>query len=267
MHIIVLIKQVPELKNVKLDKETGTVIREGVESVVNPLDLYAVEVALSLKEEFNCKITALSMGPLKADKAVREVISMGVDNGILLSDRKFAGSDTWATSYIIGKAIEKLGNFDLILAGERAIDGDTSQVGPEVASYLDIPTATYVNKIKNFSKQDKQCKITRATEHGIEMLKMNLPSLFTVVKEISIPPLPTYKGKKHAKKIDIPVWNSNDLDLNENFIGLKGSPTRVFKTYKSIVSRNCKKIFANNEINIEKAGEEFIKFLKSTNVI
>ncbi|MCP4180405.1 MAG: electron transfer flavoprotein subunit beta/FixA family protein [bacterium] len=267
MHIIVLIKQVPELKNVKLDKETGTVIREGVESVVNPLDLYAVEVALSLKEKFDSRITALSMGPLKADKAIREVISMGVDNGVLLSDKKFAGSDTWATSYIIGKAIEKLGNFDLILAGERAIDGDTSQVGPEVAAYLDIPTATYVNKIETFSLQDKQCKITRATESGIEMLKISLPVLFTVVKEISIPRLPTYKGKKYAKQIDIPIWGINDLDLNENFIGLKGSPTRVFKTYKSVVSRKCKKISANNEMNLEKAGEELVKFLKSTNAI
>ena len=258
MHIIVLIKQVPELKNVKLDKETGTVIREGVESVVNPLDLYAVEAALAMKEQNNCRITAVSMGPLKADRAIREVISMGVDDGILLTDKKFAGSDTWATSYIIGNAINKLGRFDLILAGERAIDGDTSQVGPEVAAFLDIPAATYVNNIEKFSQHGKHCKITRATESGIETLNVTLPALLTVVKEISIPRLPTYRGKKYAKKIDIPVWSIKDLNLNENLIGLKGSPTRVFKTYKSVVSRNCRKLFANNESNIEEIGRAHV---------
>jgi electron transfer flavoprotein beta subunit len=267
MHIIVLIKQVPELKNVKLDKETGTVIRDGVETVVNPLDLYAVETALALKEEFGCKITALSMGPLKAEKALREVISMGVNYGILLSDRKFAGSDTWATSYILGKAIQKIEDFDLILAGERAIDGDTSQVGPEVAAYLDIPVATYINNIKSLSLKNRHCKISRVTENGLETLKISMPALFTVVKEISVPRLPTYRGKKYAKGIDIPIWGMTDLDINENFIGLKGSPTRVFKTYKSVVSRKCRKFFANNETKLEEAGEEFIKLLKSNNVI
>jgi len=162
MKIIVPIKQVPETSNVKMDKETGTMIREGVESIINPLDLYAIETegvesiinpldlyaietAIRLKEQFCSEVTVISMGPGKAIEAIKEAIAMGCDNGVLLSDRKFSGSDTWATSYVLSQGIKKIGNFDLILCGERATDGDTAQVGPGIASFLDLPLSSIIS--------------------------------------------------------------------------------------------------------------------------
>ena len=147
MDIIVPIKQVPETGNVQMDPETGTMIRAGVETVVNPLDLHAIETAIRLKEAHGGTVTVISMGPPPAEKAIREAMSMGCDAGILISDRKFSGSDTWATSYTLAAAIRKIGRFDLVVAGERATDGDTAQVGPGIASWLDIPLATYVARI------------------------------------------------------------------------------------------------------------------------
>ncbi|HPB07996.1 MAG TPA: electron transfer flavoprotein subunit beta/FixA family protein, partial [Rectinema sp.] len=145
MHIIVLIKQVPETDKVKMDPETGTMVRSGLESIINPLDLYAIEEALMLKEHFGAHITVISMGPLDAERALRESLAMGCDKAILLTDKAFAGSDTWATSRVLAETIKHIGTFDLILAGERATDGDTGQVGPAVASWLGIPALTYVS--------------------------------------------------------------------------------------------------------------------------
>ena len=198
MNIIIPIKQVPETSNVKMDPETGTMVREGVESIVNPLDLYAIETGIQLKEEFGGKVTVLTMGPPNAAKALREAISMGCDDGILISSMKFSGSDTWATSYVISNAIKEIGAYDLILTGERATDGDTGQVGPGIASFLDVTLATYVSKIVEI--KDNEITIERLVEDGYETLKMTMPSLLTVVKEISYPRLPTLRGKQKAKK-------------------------------------------------------------------
>lgn len=147
MRIIVAIKQVPETSNVRMDPETGTMIRSGVETVVNPLDLYAIEAAIQLRDRHGGSVTALSMGPPAAIKALKEAIAMGCDDAVLVSDRRFGGADTWATSYTLSRAIRKIGDFDLIVAGERATDGDTAQVGPGIAAWLDIPVATYVSSI------------------------------------------------------------------------------------------------------------------------
>lgn len=230
MNIIVCIKQVPDTTEVKIDPKTNTLIREGVSSIINPFDMYAIEEGLRIKERLNeGEVIVISMGPPQAESALREAISMGVDSAILISDKKLAGSDTWATSYTISKAIEKISDYLLILCGKQAIDGDTAQVGPGISAWLDIPQVTYVKKIRQIDKE--RAIVERMTEEGYEVIETTLPCLFTVVKEINEPRLPSFKGKLRAKKIEIPVWDVNYLSLKENRIGLDGSPTRVVKVF------------------------------------
>jgi electron transfer flavoprotein beta subunit len=230
MKIVVCIKQVPETTNVKIDPEKGTLIREGVESIINPFDMYAIEEGLRIKERLGeGEVIVISMGPPQADQALREAISMGADSAILISDRKLAGSDTWATSYTLSRAIQKIGDYNLILCGKQAIDGDTAQVGPGISSWLEIPQVTYVKKIREINKQ--KAVVERMTEEGFDVIETPLPALFTVVKEINEPRLPSLKGKLRAKKMEIPVWGVEDLDLEEDKIGLDGSPTRVVKIF------------------------------------
>lgn len=263
MNIIIPIKQVPETSNVKMDEETGTMVREGVESIINPLDLYAIEVGIQLKEEHGGKVTVITMGPLSAEKALKEAISMGCDDGILVSGREFAGSDTRATSYVLAKTIKKIKDYDLILAGERATDGDTGQVGPGIASFLDLPLATYTSKIVEINS--KNIVIERLIEEGYEILKMPLPALLTVVKEISYPRLPTLRGKQKAKKTDIPVWSKNNMELNESELGLNGSPTRVVKITHPKVTREGTIVKVNDEKSLIEAVSQMIKFINEKN--
>ena len=260
MRIVVPIKQVPETKAVKMDEKTGTVIRDGVESIVNPLDLYAIEIAVQLKEQHGGEVIVISMGPMKAITAIKEAISMGADKGILISDKKFAGSDTWATSYILGEAVKKIDDVDLIICGERATDGDTGQVGPEMAAYLGLPTVTYVNKVIGVSASE--CKVHRLVEDGEEEITASLPVLLTVVKEVSDPRLPTLRGKLKAKKIDVPVWTMEELQLDPANIGLKGSPTQVVKIFRPKVTRSCEKLVAADEEQLEKAVSRLNEFLR-----
>ncbi|RKY37063.1 MAG: electron transfer flavoprotein subunit beta [Candidatus Omnitrophota bacterium] len=230
MKIIVCIKQVPETTNVKIDSEKGTLIREGVDSIINPFDMYAIEEGLRIKERLGeGEVIVISMGPPQADQALREAISMGADSAVLITDRKLAGSDTWATSYTLSKAIQKIGNYSLVLCGKQAIDGDTAQVGPGISSWLDIPQVTYVKKIRQISKD--KAVVERMTEEGFDVIETPLPALFTVVKEINEPRLPSLKGKLRARKVEIPVWGVNELGLEEEKIGLDGSPTRVVKIF------------------------------------
>lgn len=230
MKIIALIKQVPDTTDVKIDPETNTLIREGVESIINPFDMYAIEEALRLKERIEgSEVVVVSMGPPQAEAALREAISMGCDSAILLSDRKFAGSDTWATSYALSQAIRKIGDFLIILCGKQASDGDTAQVGPGVSMHLDIPQVTYVKKIEKIDS--KSATVERMTEEGYDIVETPLPVLFTVVKEINEPRLPSLKGKMKAKKAEIPVWSADDIACDEDKIGLDGSPTRVVKIF------------------------------------
>lgn len=260
MKIIVPIKQVPETGNVKMDEKTGTMIREGVESIVNPLDLYAIECALQLKEAHGGTVMVLSMGPPKAEKAIREALSMGCDDGFLLTDRAFAGSDTWATSYVLSRAIKQVGGFDLIITGVRATDGDTGQVGPETASMLDLPLATFVSKI--LSVDNNIMTVERLLENGYETIRLPLPCLLTVVKEISAPRLPTLRGKQSAREKEIPIKKKEDLPLEEASLGLAGSPTRVVKIMKPKVTRNG--IFVDTrKIGVGKAVESLVDFLES----
>ena len=265
MNIIIPIKQVPETSNVKMDEETGTMIREGVESIVNPLDLYAIEVGIQLKEEHGGVVTVITMGPQNAEKALKEAISMGCDDGILITGKEFKGSDTWATSYVLAKTIKKIGNYDLVLAGERATDGDTGQVGPGMASFLDIPLATYVSKIAEID--DRSIRIERLVENGYEILEMPLPALLTVVKEISYPRLPTLRGKQKARKMEIPVWSADNMKLESSHLGLKGSPTRVVKIGHPRVTRSGTVIKATDEKSLAKAVDELLKFIQEKELV
>ena len=229
MNIIVCIKQVPNTTDVKIDPVTNTLIREGVESVINPFDAYAIEEAVRLKERFTGKVTVITMGPPQADKALREAISLGCDEAVLVSDRKFAGSDTWATSYTLSCAIKKAGQFDIILCGKQASDGDTAQVGPGISTHLDIPQVTYVKKIEDI--KDNKARVERMMEEGYDIVETPLPCLFTVVKEINTPRLPSLKGMMRAKSAKIALWSAADIKADPKNIGLDGSPTRVVKIF------------------------------------
>ncbi|MCM8757741.1 MAG: electron transfer flavoprotein subunit beta/FixA family protein [Candidatus Omnitrophica bacterium] len=229
MNIIVCIKQVPETTEVKINPETNTLIREGIKSIINPFDMYAIEEAVRIKEKYGAKTTVITMGPPQAEEALREAIAMGIDEAILITDRSLAGSDTWATSYTLSKAILKLGSFDIILCGKQASDGDTAQVGPGISAHLDIPQVTYVKKIKEIT--EKSCFVERMTEEGYEVILVSLPCLFTVVKEINEPRLPSLRGLLKAKQTNILKWSAKDLNLDETKIGLKGSPTQVIKIF------------------------------------
>ncbi len=229
MEIIVCVKQVPNTIDVKIDPETNTLIREGVESVINPFDTYAIEEGLRLKERYGGKVTVISMGPPQAEVSLKEAISLGADEAILISDRAFAGSDTWATSYTLSKAIKKIGKFDLIICGKQASDGDTAQVGPGISAHLDLPQVAYVKKVEEAGSQ--KIKLERMTEEGYEVIESPLPCLITVVKEINEPRLPSLKGKMKAKSAKVTRWTAEDIGCDRKQIGLEGSPTKVVKIF------------------------------------
>ncbi len=263
MRIAVLVKQVPATDKVKIDEKTGTMVRSSVESELNPLDLYAVEEAVRIKEHTDkAEITVISMGPQSASEAIKDALSMGCDRGILLSDRAFAGSDTWATAHIISAALKKFGHFDIILTGERATDGETGQVGPSVAAQLGIPVLTYVSKIISISGG---CIVAeRAVEDGKETIEASLPVVVSVVKEINEPRIPNLSGKLRAKNAEIPVIGAKELGLPPEETGLKGSPTRVVSVFYPSFSRKSTIISGKSA---EKAAEMLFEFLKSRGIL
>ena len=229
LNIIVSIKQVPDTTEVRIDPVTNTLIREGVPVIINPFDENAIEEGLRLRERYGGKVTVITMGPPQAENALREALAMGVDDAILISERNFAGADTLATSYTLACAIKKIGDFDVLLFGKQAIDGDTAQVGPGVAEHIGIPEVAYVRKIEEIN--NGIAKVQRIMEDGSEIIEVKLPALFTVIKQINEPRLPSLKGKLMAKKKEIPVWKVEDIDADINKVGLKGSPTKVIKTF------------------------------------
>ena len=232
MNIIVCIKQVPDTTEVKINPETGTLIREGVPSIINPFDTYAIEEGLLLKEQFGGKVSVISMGPPQAMEALKEAVAMGADEAILLSDKAFAGSDTWATAYTLSQAIKKLGEFDVILCGKQAIDGDTGQVGPGIARQLDISQLTYVFKIRELDPEARTLVVERLLEEGREVVQAPLPAVLTVVKDINQPRYPTFLGIRRATKMQIPMWTAADLpDTDPSKCGLEGSPTQVVRVF------------------------------------
>jgi electron transfer flavoprotein beta subunit len=229
MNIIVLVKQVPDTSEVKINRETNTLIRDGVPSIINPFDMYAIEEALRLREQHGGKVTAVTMGPPQAAEALKEAVALGVDEVALLSDRSFAGADTWATSYALSRGIKKIGNFDLVISGKQAIDGDTAQVGPETADMLGIPFVAYVRKIEKI--ENSRMTAERMMDEGFDVVETSLPALITVVKEINEPRLPSLKGKMKAKNLKVTTWTAQDIGADQTFCGLKGSPTKVVKIF------------------------------------
>ena len=265
MRIVVSIKQVPETNAVKMDEETGTMIREGVEAIINPLDLYAIEIALRLKQQHDGEVIAVSMGPPKAATALREAISMGCDSAVLISDKAFAGSDTWSTSYVLAGAIRRMGGYDMIICGERATDGDTGQVGPGIASFLDLPVASYIGRVDEVTAET--ARVHRLVEDGYEVLDVSLPAVLTVVKEVGDPRLPTLRGKQKAKKAEIPTWGPGDIEVEAEQLGLKGSPTRVVKIFRPSVARECEKVVASDEQAIDEAVDQLLAFLQKRELL
>lgn len=228
MKIAVCIKQVPASNDAKIDPETKRIVREGSKSIVNPFDLYAIEEAVSIKEQVGGEVIALSMGPEKAKAVLVEALSMGVDRAVLLSDRAFGGSDTWATSYALAKAIETIGGVDLVICGKQAVDGDTAQVGAGIASKLDIRQAANVWKIESIEKD--AITVKRLNERGYDIVKLDYPALITVVKDINSPRIPRLHDARIARRSEIPIWKPDDIGADPELIGLKNSPTQVVKT-------------------------------------
>lgn len=251
MNIIVLIKQVPNTTEVKLDPKTGNLIREGIESIINPDDLHAIETAVDLKEKTGGKVTAVSMGPPQAIDALTEAMGMGVDKTILLSDRAFAGADTWSTSSTLGKAIKKAGRYDLIVCGRQAIDGDTAQIGPQVAEYLVIPQVSYVFEIE-VVKRD-QMIVKRRIENGFERIRISLPALLTVIGEINKPRYPVIRDLLDAcrEKAPIKIWNAADIGAKTEEIGLEGSLTNVIKTFSPKTKRETEMLEGDSKEQVK----------------
>lgn len=226
MNIVVCLKQVPDTTEVKIDPKTGTLIREGVPSIINPDDKNALEEALVLKEKVGAKVTIISMGPPQAEAALREAIAMGADEAILISDRAFAGADTLATSNALAGALRKL-DYDIVFAGRQAIDGDTAQVGPEIAEHLNIPQITYVEKVE---VEGDSLKVQRAWEDGYEVIKVKTPVLLTAIKELNEPRYMHMANIFETYKKEIKVWSAADIDVDKSLLGLAGSPTKVKKS-------------------------------------
>jgi len=230
MKITVCIKQVPGTTHVEIDEETGNLIRDGVDSKMNPYDLYALETALKIKEQTGAEITAVSMGPPQAEEIIREAYMMGIDNGRLYSDRKFAGSDVLATAYTLAQGIESVEIPDIIICGKMTTDGDTAQVGPEIAEFLNIAHITNVLSILEI--KDDSIVVEVDMPDTIDVAEVKFPCLITVEKGILQPRLPSYKLKQQTKDREISVYSLKDYkDKNENHYGLSGSPTQVVRIF------------------------------------
>ena len=229
MNVVVCLKQVPGTTQVKIDPQTNTLIRQGIENIINPFDTYAIEEGVRLRERTGGKVTAISMGPPQAETALREAISLGADEGILLSDPAFAGADTWATSYTISAALRKLGQYDLVICGRQTLDGDTGHVGPQLAEMLALPFIAYVSQIEEIA--DGSLRVQRMVEDGYEVVESPLPAVITVVKEINMPRLPSLRGIARSKSATIPVWGAKELNTDPGRVGLAGSFTRVIRIF------------------------------------
>jgi len=256
------VKQVPEIEKVRFDHEKGRLDRSSAGTVINPFDLNALEAAVQLKEELGGVVTALSMGPKQAEESLRDTIARGAEKAVLLTDDKFAGADTLATSYTLANAIRKLGAFDLVICGEKTIDGDTGQVGPEVAEFLGIPHVAYVEEIKDV-KEDKMI-VKSKMEKNYYLIELSFPGLITVTKDINTPRLPTLRDKLKARKAGITVWNAEDLsDASQiGYFGLSGSPTWVVKVYApSTEKRGCQVIEGTPEKKAKKIAAILMRMM------
>ncbi len=260
MKIVVCIKQVPDTTEIKINPVTGTLIRDGVPSIINPDDKSGLEVALKLKDSYGANITVITMGPPQADAVLREAMAMGADRAILLTDRKFAGADTLATSSAISAALKKI-EWDLIIAGRQAIDGDTAQVGPQIAEFLDLPQISYVKDLEFDGKT--LFTIKRETEEGYQLLQAEMPLLITVLSTANKPRYMSIGGIVDAVEREVTVWGASDIDADEKSLGLKGSPTKVYKAF----SKGVKSAGEQFEVEAEEAVGIIISKLKEKFII
>lgn len=266
MNILVCVKQVPDTTEIKIDPVTNTLIREGVPSIVNTFDTYALETAVRLKEKNGGSVTVLSMGPEQAKVALKECLSVGADKAYLVSDRVFGGSDTLATSYIISSAIKYLekenGSFDVIFCGKQAIDGDTAQVGPELAEHLGYPQVTYASEV---DVENNELMVKRESDDGYDIISVQMPSVLTIVKTSYEPRYPTIKSKMTSNKAQIPTITSADIgDIDITKCGLKGSPTKVKKTFTPVRSINGIVI---KEETVQQSVQKLVALLSEEKII
>ncbi|MFC2145332.1 electron transfer flavoprotein subunit beta/FixA family protein [Actinomycetota bacterium] len=269
MKIAVCIKQVPGTTDIKIDPETNTLVRQGIENIINPFDMYAIEEGVSLKERLDAddkysgesEVIAMTMGPPQAEEMLKEAVASGVDRVVLLSDRAFAGADTWATSMTLSMAIDKLEDVSLVIFGKQTLDGDTGQVGPELAQKMNIPFIGYVSEIMEISA--KKIKVKRLAEDRYEIFEVRLPAAISVIKDINTPRVPSLRGKMKAKSAEVPVWTAKELGASEDDIGLSGSYTQVVKIFTPKMVHDVSMIEGTPEEQVE----ELFKNLKSLNIV
>ena len=261
MNIIVCIKQVPNVSEVKWDPETGALIRKGVPSIINPNDKNAIEAALQLRERHGGEVTILSMGPSQVEEALREALGMGADHAIRLTDKKFAGSDTWVTSYTLGLAIQRIGQWDLVICGKEALDGMTAQVGPQLAEHLDIPQLTYATDLEVVNTR---IRIRQKLGDIYRVLEAPLPALITVEREANQPRVAPVDCIIEAYNKEISVWRADDLNGDDENFGLKGSPTKLKKVYTPKLLKGTAEIFEGSP---EEAAHRLIARLKEKYII
>lgn len=258
MNIIVCVKQVPDTAEIRIDPVTNTLIRDGVQSIMNPYDKYALEAALEMKDSLGAKVTVLTMGPPQAADILKDAIAMGADDVALISDRAFAGSDTLATSHAMVAAVKHVGDFDLILCGKQAIDGDTAQVGPEMAEHLNLPQITGATKLRI---EDNMVLVDRDNETTEQTIAVPLPALVTVARSEKEPRFASIKGKMKARKMAIPTWSAADMNLDVNIIGLNGSPTKVATVFTPPVPEITSEIFHEEDpqVAVDKLVEKLLE--------
>lgn len=260
MKIIVCVKQVPDTTEIKIDPVKGTLIRDGVPSIMNPDDKGGLELALRLKDQHGAHVTVISMGPPQADVILREAFAMGADRAILLSDRKFAGADTLATSYALSGLCRTL-DYDLIIAGRQAIDGDTAQVGPELAEHLDLPQITYVADAKRLDNGN--LLVHKENEDSVQVLEVEGKCLLTVLASAFEPRYMSVNGIMKAYDREVEVWGADKIDVDESKLGLAGSPTKVFKSFPKALKAPGEV----HEVSEEEAVELIVNKLKEKHII
>ncbi len=250
MNFLVCIKQVPGTTQVKIDPKTNTLVREGVESIINPFDTYAIEEGVRLKERTGGSCTVITMGPPQAEQALRDAVAVGADDAILVSDRAFAGSDTWATAQVLAAAVAKFKDFDLVICGRQSIDSDTGQVAPELAERLGLPFVSYVSKVEEI--RPGHIRVQRMVEFGHEVVECPLPAVISVTKEINTPRLPSLRNMMKARSLKPTVWSNSDLQIPTDRVGVTGSATRVVKIFFPQRTPKSEMITGTPEEQVEK---------------
>jgi electron transfer flavoprotein beta subunit len=263
MRIAVLVKQVPDTDEVKMDPVRGTMIRDGVGGIVNPLDLHALEAAVSIREDGD-SVCVLSMGPPKAEESLRECLALGADRAILATDRAFAGGDSWATSQVIAAMLRKIGTPDLVIAGEKATDGETGQVGPEVAALLGFPVAT---RVTGLERTDTGLRVRCTLEDGMLTQELPTPCLLTVVSDINTLPLPTLSGKKRAYSQTVERVCASDLSIPAEETGLNASPTRVVEISQPKITRRTEKFLAKRAHELQAGLDRVMDILAESSIL